>query len=107
MSHRLEGFKKESDRRELEKNFTFAATFWLEDPLRDGVKQILGDLKNAGSSTVILSGDHEATVVKTIEELGLNDIEGAGDPRWHAHLCIVKRTSQTLGQHQHPVLCSL
>jgi P-type E1-E2 ATPase len=76
MSHRLKGFEKESDRMELEKNFTFAATFWLEDPLRDGVKQILGDLKNAGSSTVILSGDHEATVVKTIEELGLNDIEG-------------------------------
>jgi cation transport ATPase len=42
--------------------------------LRENVKQILSDLKKAGSSTVILSGDHEATVVKTIEELGLNDI---------------------------------
>ena len=76
MSLRLNKFEKETDRKELEKNLTFAATFWLKDPLRENVKKTLSDLKNAGTSTVILSGDHEATVVKTIEELGLNDIEG-------------------------------
>jgi len=44
---------------------TFTATFYLDDPLRDGVKKTVDELKNAGLQTVILSGDHSSTVIKT------------------------------------------
>lgn len=44
----------------------FAATFWLKDPLREDVDVVIDDLSKVGTDTIILSGDHEATVMKTV-----------------------------------------
>jgi len=49
----------------------FASTFWLKDPLREDVELVIDDLKRVGTETVILSGDHEATVQKTVNRLRL------------------------------------
>ena len=73
MQHRLGRFENEEDRRELEAHLVFAATFWLKDPLREDVDQVIADLKRVGTETKILSGDHEATVNKTVEKLGMLD----------------------------------
>ncbi len=74
--HRLSELKNEDDRKELERDLVFAATFWLNDPLRENVDQVIADLHRVGTDTKILSGDHEATVSKTVEKLGMFDNSG-------------------------------
>jgi magnesium-transporting ATPase (P-type) len=76
MQHRLGRFENEDDRKELEGHLVFAATFWLNDPLRENVGQVIADLHRVGTDTKILSGDHEATVSKTVEKLGMFDNSG-------------------------------
>jgi len=72
MLHRHEGFEREEDRQKLEGNLVFAATFWLKDPLREDVHVVIDDLSKVGTETIILSGDHEATVMQTVQRLRLN-----------------------------------
>jgi magnesium-transporting ATPase (P-type) len=76
MHYSLDKFKNEDDRKELEGHLVFAATFWLNDPLRENVDQVVADLRRVGTDTKILSGDHEATVSKTVEKLGMFDNSG-------------------------------
>ena len=72
LKHKLSNFAAEMDRKKIESNLIFAATFWLKDPLRDDAKEVVKDLFDSGTKTRVLSGDHRATVSKTLKQLGMN-----------------------------------
>lgn len=59
LKHANDEFETESSRACLETELTFAATFFLADPLRAGVHHATIALHESGVNTRILSGDHE------------------------------------------------
>ena len=69
----MSNFAAEIDRKEIESNLIFAATFWLKDPLRDDAKEVVKDLFDSGTKTRVLSGDHRATVSKTLKQLVMSN----------------------------------
>ena len=56
------------------------ALFAFEDRLRNGTRDSLGALRQAGLSLAILSGDSPAAVTRLARELGIDDAHGAMKP---------------------------
>jgi magnesium-transporting ATPase (P-type) len=73
LKHKSSNFATKLDREKIESDLIFAATFWLKDPLRNDAKEVISDLKDSGTNTRVLSGDHRATVSNTLEKLGMSN----------------------------------
>lgn len=69
---------KEINRREEEflrapealQNLLFLGTLSFRDPVREGVKEAIREIHDAGVRTVIVTGDHRGTAVSVASELG-------------------------------------
>jgi P-type E1-E2 ATPase len=71
LMYKYGGFWNEAHRHVIESSLIFAATFWLSDPLRENVEQVIYDMWEAGTNTRILSGDHKETVLKAALKVGI------------------------------------
>jgi magnesium-transporting ATPase (P-type) len=71
LKHANDEFETESSRVCLETDLTFAATFFLADPLRAGVHDATIALHDSGTKTRILSGDHEQTTFHVAEMISI------------------------------------
>jgi len=56
--------------------YQFAGLLALEDPVRAGVAQAIGDCRQAGIHTIMITGDHPVTARAVAAEIGL----GGGEP---------------------------
>lgn len=52
-------------------DFVFVGLMGIKDPLRAEAKETIGEVKNAGIKTVIITGDHELTARAIAKELGM------------------------------------
>jgi Ca2+-transporting ATPase len=59
------------DRDEAETGLTFAGLAWFTDPLRDGVRDAVAALTQAGVATIVVTGDHPATADAVATQAGL------------------------------------
>lgn len=57
-------------------DFEFAGLLVFEDPVREGVREAIGECVAAGMRVVMVTGDHPATAASIAREIGL----GGGDP---------------------------
>lgn len=70
------GYKKVgSDTKNLKKieknNFVFVGLVGIKDPIRQGIKETLKSVKEAGINTVMISGDHKLTAQAIAKELDM------------------------------------
>jgi Ca2+-transporting ATPase len=61
----------------VECNLVFLGLFAMKDPLRPEAKEAVRLCRQAGISTVMITGDHKETAAAIARELGLYDGEGA------------------------------
>jgi P-type Ca2+ transporter type 2C len=60
----------------VERDLVFLGLFAMKDPLRPEAKEAVRLCRQAGISTVMITGDHKETAVAIARELGLHDGEG-------------------------------
>jgi Ca2+-transporting ATPase len=60
---------------DAERDLTFLGWVGFRDPLRDGVPEAVAQLAGAGVRTIVVSGDHPATVAAVARSAGLRDFE--------------------------------
>lgn len=60
----------------VERDLVFLGLFAMKDPLRPEAKEAVRLCRQAGISTVMITGDHKETAVAIARELGLYDGEG-------------------------------
>ena len=63
--------KRENDRLPIEKELTFLGLVGMVDPARPEAKGAISTFKNAGVSTVMITGDHVDTAFAIAKELGI------------------------------------
>ena len=73
LKHGHSNFEEEDSRYILESNLILAASFWLADPIRPEVTEVVVSLHNAKINTRILSGDHKQTVLSAAHKIGIID----------------------------------
>ena len=57
--------------------FQFAGLLAFEDPVREGVREAIGDCMAAGMRVIMVTGDHPGTAAAIARQIGL----GAGEPQ--------------------------
>jgi Ca2+-transporting ATPase len=62
---------------EPEDGFTFTGLLAFGDPVREGVREAIGDCMAAGMRVIMVTGDHPATARAIAREIGL----GGADPK--------------------------
>jgi Ca2+-transporting ATPase len=55
----------------VENDFIFVGFAGVKDPIRSGIKETLGQVKQAGIRTIMITGDHQLTAQAIAKELGL------------------------------------
>ncbi len=60
----------------IEGNLTFAGIFGIIDPPREGVKEAVKEMKEAGVRVVMITGDHRLTAEAVAREIGVLEGEG-------------------------------
>lgn len=64
---------------EKEENIIFVGLIALYDPPKEGVKETIRKLKNAGIDIRILTGDHKATAVYIAKEIGFENLKAVDE----------------------------
>ena len=59
------------------RNNEFVGILAFNDPLRDGIRDVINDVERAGVKTVIATGDHKGTAIHVAKEVGMNVSDGA------------------------------
>ena len=57
----------------VENDLTFMALLGIDDPPREGVRDAVQELKNAGIKVIMITGDHKLTASYIAKEIGLLD----------------------------------